>query len=87
MAHNLQFGSLDWNDVPSCKDKTLSQIGKALGTSYLQVFFVVVARHKPVLDGFDQHFEASVHFPLTSTSQQYRNKFSGMRRIKPGAAG
>ena len=31
----------------------------------LQIFFVVLACHYPVLDGFDQHFEASVHFPIS----------------------
>ena len=44
----------------------------------------------PVLDVFDQHIEASVHFSLTSTidkSQQHENKFLGMLRIKPVAAG
>ena len=52
--------------------------------------FLVLACHYPLLDGFDQHFQASVHFPLTSAvnkSQQHGNKFSGMLRIKPGAAG
>ena len=28
-------------------------------------FFAVLACHKPELDGFDQHFQATVHFPLT----------------------
>ena len=43
-----------------------------------------------VLDEFDQHFQASVNFLLTSAvdkSQQRRNKCSGMPRIKPGATG
>ena len=38
--------------------------------------FLVLARHLPVLDGFDQHFQASVYFPLTSPfdkSQQHQN--------------
>ena len=42
-----------------------------------------------VLDGFNQLFQASVPFPLTSAvdkSQQHRNKFLGMPRIEPGAA-
>ena len=42
------------------------------------------------LNEFNQYFRASVHFPLTSPvekSQQYQNKFSGMPRIEPGAAG
>ena len=41
------------------------------------------------LDGFNQHFQAYVQFPLTSIldkSQQHQNKFSGRPRIKPGAA-
>ena len=28
--------------------------------------FVVLPCHSPELDGFDQHFQATVHFPLTS---------------------
>ena len=42
------------------------------------------------LDGFDQDYQASVHFPVTSTvnkSQQHRNKILGMLRIGPGATG
>ena len=41
-----------------------------------------------ILDGFDQHYQASVHFPLTSTidkSQQHENNFWGEWRIlNPG---
>ena len=43
-----------------------------------------------MLDGFYQHFQASAHYPLTCAvykSQQHRNKFSGMPRIKPKAVG
>ena len=42
------------------------------------------------LDGFDQHYQASVHFPLTSAvvkSQQQQNKFSEALRIEPWATG
>ena len=49
-------------------------------------FFVVLACHQLVLDGFDHHFLAFAHFPLTShfnRSQQYQNKFFGTLRIKP----
>ena len=52
--------------------------------------FVVLACHCPTLDGLEQHFQASVHFPLLSTvdkSQQYQNQFWGMPRIKPKSAG
>ena len=38
---------------------------------------------------FNQHFQVSVHFPLTSDtdqSQQHRNKFLRMSRIEQGAA-
>ena len=38
-----------------------------------------------VLGGFDRHYQATVHFPLTSAidkSHHYQNKFSGMLRIK-----
>ena len=28
--------------------------------------FVVIVCHQAVLDGFDQHFQATVHFPLSS---------------------
>ena len=30
------------------------------------VFFVVLACHLSVLDWFDQHFQATVHYTLTS---------------------
>ena len=46
-------------------------------------FFVVLVCRKTVLDSFDTHFQASVHFPLTSAkdkSQQHRNKFLGTPR-------
>ena len=52
--------------------------------------FIVLACHQPVLDGFDQPFQASVQVPLASAinkSQQLQNKFLGTLRIKPGAAG
>ena len=42
------------------------------------MLFVVLACHKPVLDGFNPHFQASVLFPLTSAvnqSQQQWNNF------------
>ena len=35
-----------------------------LGTRTL---FAVLAYHYPVLDGFDQHFQATVDFPLRRT--------------------
>ena len=50
----------------------------------------VLACHYPVLDGFNQNFQASVHFPLASAnkkSQQHQNNFLEMPRIKPKAAG
>ena len=46
--------------------------------------------HQPAQDRFDQHYQASVHIPLTRAvdkSQQHRNKFSGMPVTEPGAAG
>ena len=39
---------------------------QATGSSYLQDFFVVLAWDLPVLDGFEQHFQATVHFSPTS---------------------
>ena len=45
---------------------------------------------KLVLDGFDRHYQAFVHFPLTSAidkSQQHQNKFSGMPELNPGWLG
>ena len=53
-------------------------------------FFEMPACHSPVLDGFNQHFQASVHFPRTITvdkSQQYWAKFLGTPRIEPVPAG
>ena len=44
----------------------------------------------PVLDLLDQHFQASLHFPLTndvSNSQRHPNELSGILRIESGAAG
>ena len=32
----------------------------------ITMFFVVLACHLPILDGFDMHFQASVHFTLSS---------------------
>ena len=31
-------------------------------------FFEELAGHWPELDGFDQHFQATIHFPLTSAA-------------------
>ena len=44
-------------------------------------FFILL---ELLLDEFDWHFQASVHFPLTSIVNKYQHH---MRRIKPGAAG
>ena len=41
------------------------------------VFFVVLSCHWPVLDGFDWHFQASVHFSQSSPI----NKFQGDGKI------
>ena len=68
------------------------------GTKFLyslhKLFFVVLAYHKPVLQGFDWHYQASVHLPISrafNKSLQYPINFSKiifweMPRIKPGAA-
>ena len=43
-----------------------------------------------VLDGFNQHYQVFVHFPITSTvdnCQQHQKKFLWTSRIKPGVAG
>ena len=45
--------------------------------------FLVLACHQSVLDRFYQHFQATVHFPLSSDI----DNFMGMLGIKPGAAG
>ena len=49
--------------------------------------FVVLTCHKPELNGLDQHFQATAHFPLAGSI----NKFSSEKNlvilgIKPGAA-
>ena len=62
----------------------------APNSSNLHTFFVELVCHQPVLDGFNQHFQTSVHFPLTSTadkSQQRQNKFLRMPTIEPGGTG
>ena len=33
----------------------------------ISLIFVVLACHQTELDAFDQHFQATIHFPLTST--------------------
>ena len=45
--------------------------------------FVEIACHWRVLDGFDQHFQATVHFPISSAidePQQQRQLLSGKFR-------
>ena len=37
-----------------------------------QPVFVVPACHQPVLDGFNQHFLVTVHFPQTSAINKYQ---------------
>ena len=57
--------------------------------------FVELACHLPVLDGFDPHFQATVHIPLSSAldCHEHHGQFfsseniSGMLGIKPGVAG
>ena len=56
--------------------------------------FLVLACHSPVLDGFNGHFQASVHFTLGSAINEYKQhqkipkkKISGMLGIEPRAAG
>ena len=39
---------------------------QATGSSYLLDLFVVPDWDLPVLDGFEQHFQATVHFSPTS---------------------
>ena len=64
-------------------------------TFSLDLFFVALACHSPELDGFEQHFQATVHFSLTCAvdePQQHRKLFSsekplGILGINPGAAG
>ena len=70
-----------------CRD--VLQTEKVVDWLLLLHFFVVIAWHYQVPDGFDQHFQPSVKFPLTSSvnkSQQHQNKFLGMPRIEPEAA-
>ena len=53
---------------------------------FFYVFFVILSLPLSSTRWFAQHFQASVHFPLTSAidkSQQHQNNFLG---IKPGAA-
>ena len=62
---------------------------KKLLTGFFFNIFVELAWHYPVPDWFDQHFQPSVQFPLTSSvnkSQQHQNKFLGTPRIEPEAA-
>ena len=54
---------------------------------FKRTFFEALACLKP---GQDQHFQASVHFPLISSidkSQQFWNKFWETPRIEPGTTG
>ena len=76
---------------PAKKNRSFSIVGCKAGTNKLwiqQKLFVVLACHLPVLDGCDQHFQASVHFPETIPvykPQQHQNVF-GMPIIEPGTA-
>ena len=61
---------------------------------YWIIFFEVLASHMPELDGLDQHFQATVHFPLTRAANQpqqhqyfFFKKLSWMLGIEPRAAG
>ena len=61
--------------------------------SKINSFHNSLACHKPVLDRSNQHFQASVHFTLTSAIKNSGNieKFliflGGMPGVKPWAAG
>ena len=49
-------------------------------------FFVLLACHKLELGGFDQHCQATVHFPLTSINFP-SDKITGTLGIEPAVAG
>ena len=52
----------------------------------LEQVFLVLACHSPVLDGLDWHFQASVHFPLSSAinKSQWHHNFQRKTIIKAG---
>ena len=57
---------------------------------FVDNFFVAQPCHQPELDGFYQHFQASIHFTLTSAMaefQQHRKLLSEMLSVKPGTLG
>ena len=65
-----------------CYNPLLSYIASAIRrlkwSLMKESVFLVLAFHLPVLDGLDQHFQATVHFSLSSTndlSQQHRQFF------------
>ena len=58
--------------------------------NFLSLFFVVLAFHKLVLHGFDRHFQATVHFPVSSAivnniDNSVLWKTLGMLRFEPSA--
>ena len=51
---------------------------------------IIWSTTKQVIEGFNRHYQASVHFSLTSAInkfRQYQNNFFGMTRIEPRAEG
>ena len=59
------FDELFKEDSPIIPNPTLTY-----PTMAYPVFFIELACHLSVLDEFDQHFQASVHFPLTSVGNK-----------------
>ena len=56
--------SFPWSSAPLMFHKEFFDLSGLQATR--STFFVVLACRKPELDGFDQHFQATVHFPWTS---------------------
>ena len=89
----LQNSSGAWNSKYFFLCGTIWKMFGVKDTSCLQafalvMFFVVLACHYPVLDGFDQHFLlAAPLINLSNSNNFFLRKKSGMLGIKPGAAG
>ena len=86
------FFSFTKRENTSNMTRTRTTSGSALDKE-IYFFSTSVPLHSPELDGFDWHFEASVHFTQTSAINKskhhwkFREIFLGMPGIKPGAAG
>ena len=78
---------VSYSPLPTVETKLNGHVTQVYKEEIRQVF---CSTSQLVLDGFDQHYQAFVHFPLTSAvnkSQHTLNQFLRLLRIESGAAG